>query len=67
MKVPVVKRHTAESLSLEKEFGLTINANVQRKNTEKWKKIEKKWNEKKNQSKKWVKVKIKKNKEGGPE
>ena len=31
MKVPVVKRHIAKSLSPEKEFGLTINVNVQRK------------------------------------
>ena len=31
MKVPIVKRHTAEGLSPEKEFRLVRNANVQRK------------------------------------
>ena len=60
------QRHTAESLSPENEFGLTINANVQRKNCKKMKK-QKESEMKKAQSKKRVKMKIKKNEKKGLE
>ena len=69
MKVPVVKRHTVESLTPEKEFGHTINANVQKKKTKRrrTRKNRRKSEMKRNPKKKWVKMKMKRNKKGGLE
>ena len=68
MKAPVVKRQVVESFNPEKKFGLIRNASVQRKTKcRRMRKNRRKSEMKRNPKKKWVKVKIKRNKEGGPE
>ena len=68
MKAHVVKRQAVESFSPEKKFGLTRNASVQRKTKcKRTRKNRRKSEMKRNPKRKWVKVKMKRNKEGGPE
>ena len=68
MKAPVIKRQVAKSFSPKKKFGLTRNANVQRKTKcRRTRKNRIKSEMKRNPKEKWVKMKMKRKQEEGLE